>query len=69
MRVLVCASAHVVAVCPSCMLQTADAIAYVTVPAAFGADSIVLWDSPDAHKPCVGFYFLLCAAARGVADA
>ena len=53
---------HALAVCPSCMLQAADAIAYVTVPPAYGADAIVLWDSPDAHKPCVGFHLLLCFA-------
>ena len=33
------------------MLQPADVTAYVSVPAALGADAIVLWDSPDAHKP------------------
>ena len=41
------------AACPSCMLQPADADSYVNVPAALGADAMLLWDSPDAHKPCV----------------
>jgi len=35
------------------MLQPADADSYVNVPAALGADAMLLWDSPDAHKPCV----------------
>ena len=39
------------AVCPTCMLQPADVAAYVTIPAALGADALLLWDSPDAHKP------------------